>query len=517
MVAKRGTKLTRWIEKSGKSKKRAAAKKSASSKAGGVKSAGGKKSSRKKKLAAAAPQSVLVVNMIPRSLSGEEHQDSEPTIAVNPANPLQIAGSAFTPDPGGGPRAPIYISGDGGQTWTLNAIVPSSVQDGSITADITVSFGSSSNILYAGIIRLPFPDDKTRLNILRTKNFQSATAMDVLVDRTGNGVDQPYVQAATMTDGPDKGKDRLYVGDNDFSAPGGKTATIDQSLDAGTSAPSFKSLRIESRKTSGQDGPTIRPVIHKDGTVYAIFHSWRTFNSHTGQGTADIVVVRDDKGGASSAPFTSLIDPGDGKAGVRVALGTQFNFNGFLGKQRTGGDVSIAVDLNNSDIVYIAYNDDQGPVYALHVLRSTDRGQTWSAQLRNISNALNGALAINNNGTVGFLYQQLTGMGASQKWVTKLELSTDGTTWNAVTLAQTPANQPRKVFDPYLGDYDHLMAVGKDFYGIFSASNMPDKANFPQGVVYQRNANFTTHTLLDVDNVTPVHVSIDPFFFKATM
>jgi hypothetical protein len=455
--------------------------------------------------------------MIPRSLSGEEHQDSEPTIAVNPANPLQIAGSAFTPDPGGGPRAPIYISGDGGQTWTLNAIVPSSVQDGSITADITVSFGSSSNILYAGIIRLPFPDDKTRLNILRTKNFQSATAMDVLVDRTGNGVDQPYVQAATMTDGPDKGKDRLYVGDNDFSAPGGKTATIDQSLDAGTSAPSFKSLRIESRKTSGQDGPTIRPVIHKDGTVYAIFHSWRTFNSHTGQGTADIVVVRDDKGGASSAPFTSLIDPGDGKAGVRVALGTQFNFNGFLGKQRTGGDVSIAVDLNNSDIVYIAYNDDQGPVYALHVLRSTDRGQTWSAQLRNISNALNGALAINNNGTVGFLYQQLTGMGASQKWVTKLELSTDGTTWNAVTLAQTPANQPRKVFDPYLGDYDHLMAVGKDFYGIFSASNMPDKANFPQGVVYQRNANFTTHTLLDVDNVTPVHVSIDPFFFKATM
>src|SRR5436190_14130967 len=42
---------------------------------------------------------VVVVNMIPRSLSGEANQDSEPTIAVNPANPLQIAGSAFTPDP----------------------------------------------------------------------------------------------------------------------------------------------------------------------------------------------------------------------------------------------------------------------------------------------------------------------------------------------------------------------------------------------------------------------------------
>ena len=58
--------------------------------------------------------SVLVVNMIPKSLSGEEHQDSEPTIAVNPANPRQIAASAFTPDPAEGPRAPIYASIDGG-------------------------------------------------------------------------------------------------------------------------------------------------------------------------------------------------------------------------------------------------------------------------------------------------------------------------------------------------------------------------------------------------------------------
>jgi hypothetical protein len=35
-------------------------------------------------------------------------------------------------------------------------------------------------------------------------------------------------------------------------------------------------------------------------------------------------------------------------------------------------------------------------------------------------------------------------------------------------------------------------------------------------VTYQRNANFTTHSLLDVDNVTHVQPSIDPFFFKVT-
>src|SRR5437773_11522171 len=101
--------------------------------------------------ASKASTNVLVVNMIPRALSGESHQDSEPTITVNPTNPLQIAGSAFTPDPGGGNLAPIFTSVDGGNTWTLKSIVPSNAADGSATADITVSFGTTSNKLYAGI------------------------------------------------------------------------------------------------------------------------------------------------------------------------------------------------------------------------------------------------------------------------------------------------------------------------------------------------------------------------------
>src|SRR5439155_13058341 len=157
---------------------------------------------------------------------------------------------------------------------------------------------------------------------------------------------------ATVASGPNQGKDRVYVGDNDFNATP-RSATIDQSLDAGKSTPSFTSVRIEARTTAGQDGPPIRPAIHPDGTVYAIFHSWRTFNN-SGEGTADIVVVRDDNGGSGTDKFTSLVDSGDGNAGVRVAKNIKFNFDGFLGLQRTGGDVSIAVDPTNSAIVYVA-------------------------------------------------------------------------------------------------------------------------------------------------------------------
>src|SRR5262249_32128681 len=206
-----------------------------------------------------APTNFLGANMLPPALSGEPHQDSEPTIAVNPANPLHIGGSAFTPAPGGGNLAPIFTSVDGGNTWTLKSIVPSSAADGSATADITVSFSTSSNRLYAGIIRLPFPPNRPRLNILRTNNFLDGTTMKVLVDRTGSGVDQPYVQAATVTNGPSQGKDRVYVGDNDFNSTP-HSATIDQSLDAGKNTPSFTSVRIEKRTTAGQDGPPIRPA-----------------------------------------------------------------------------------------------------------------------------------------------------------------------------------------------------------------------------------------------------------------
>jgi hypothetical protein len=84
------------------------------------------------------------------------------------------------------------------------------------------------------------------------------------------------------------------------------------------------------------------------------------------------------------------------------------------------------------------------------------------------------------------------------------------------TLATTPAATPRRRFDPYLGDYEDLLAVGKDFYGVFSANNTPKKANFPNGIKYQRNANFSTNTLLGIDNTTPVNASIDPFFFKVS-
>jgi hypothetical protein len=457
---------------------------------------------------------VLVVNMIPRALSGEVGQDSEPTLAVNPANTQQIVGTAFTRDPLGGTLAPIYVSSDGGQTWSLNLTVPSQTA----TSDITVAFSSTTNTLYAGILRIPSPPQQTRLNILRTGNYLSPTPMTVLVDRLGP--DQPYVQAVTIPSSNGNAKDRVYVGMNDFAAPG--TSTVDVSLDAAVAKGKFKSIQLEKSGKQGQNGPQVRPACHADGTVYIAFYRWLSttgdWPSNTLVVTADIVIVRDDNGGQGSKPFQAL-KGANGVAGLEVARGVTFPFHqtgqGVPGQQRLGGDLAIAVSPQDSALVYLAYCDlVAGGGYTMHVRRSSNRGATWSNDLLTVPMAINAGLAINSAGQVGLLYQQLTGAGTGQRWVTHFQQSANGTNWSDLILSTAPADTPRLKFSPYLGDYAHLMAVGQTFYGIFSASNTPDRANFPNGVTYLRNADFTNHRLLDVDRTTPVAVSIDPFFFR---
>jgi hypothetical protein len=473
---------------------------------------------------------VLVVNMIPKSLSGEFNQDSEPHLTVNPANPLQIVGTAFTPDPTGGANAPVYVSKDGGQSWSLNMIVPSVAHSKLGTFDITTSFSGTSAKLYSGILR----DATANLEFLRTTDFSSTTAMSVLASRPN--ADQPFTHATTVKSGTDKGKERIYIGENDtsqssFSGGSGQTATIDLSLNAGINQPAFNAIRLEKRTTAGQNGPQVRPISHTDGTVYAAFYGWRSMSGNFKQNSltitsADVVVVRDDKGGTGPNPFTDLKDPSDQTAGIRVVQGISFPFMKFgtsaTGQQRLGGCISIAVDPMNSSTVYLAWCDKQpNSMLTLHVRRSLDRGKTWSSSdLLTIESATNAALAINSKGKIAILFQQFRGLAGDPRWVTRLKRTTDGINWDDLILsnvsATLPGAGPNPGFDPYIGDYAHLVAVDKDFYGIFSAGNIPDMANFPSGVKFQRNANFTSHKLFKIDNTTPVPFSIDPYFVKVT-
>src|SRR5437016_7510276 len=129
---------------------------------------------------------VRVVDLIPVSLSGESWQDAEPFLALYAANPRLMAASAFTPNPGGSASAtaPIFVSDDGGDSWTLRNTLPSE----SMTADITHAVGGNTPVLYAGIIKVPdFPR-----NALKPGDRLPPAPMTRQAPRTD--IDQPFVR-----------------------------------------------------------------------------------------------------------------------------------------------------------------------------------------------------------------------------------------------------------------------------------------------------------------------------------
>jgi hypothetical protein len=492
----------------------------------------------------ASAQTVTVVNLIPKTNSNEANDDREPNIAVNPANPLQIAATAFTPDSSGATNlVPIFLSQDGGQTWTESSIIPVNANNTCPgTCDITLRFAGASNILYVGWLdgdisvfpvtieysvgrATPFPTPPASVTVL--ENIPESTTVR----------DQPYTQATTVMGDPagGTGNDRVYIGSNDASKDP-KGATLDQSLNVATAAPpaGLSADLLEVRTTCGFDGPPIRPAMHPDGTVYALFSSWTACSVPSTSSTADTVLRRDDSWGRNG--YSALLDSGDSKAGVKVASGISIPFDphpgvGYadLGSERIGSMLSIALDPRNSQIVYTAWGTGvDGTHYSLNIARSGSGGASGSwTNVLTINNATNPALAVNIRGVVGVLYQQLVTPGtcngkgtATACWETHLQTSSNfGNNWSDLTLGNLPDLIASPGEQPTIGDYDHLQAIGKDFYGIFSGYNAyatSTTTNFPQGVTFQRFTDNAGKYFADAAHTTAVGNSVDPFFFHVT-
>ncbi len=459
---------------------------------------------------------VTLVNMVPRSLSAETNQDSEPFLTVDPTGHQRMVATAFTPNPFGtaSHTSPVYVSQDGGASWTLNMILPSySSETG--TNDVTIAAGGSPLQLFGAMQRLPGEMCDGVLGpyeIAQTSDFETEVMSSI---KSGRCVDQPFTQAIRID-----GEQRVYVAGNRVHAPDGKSASVDVSLDGGRS---FKTVYIESRATKTGDLPSVRVHPAPDGTVYgAFFHQTKSYTDSGGNATgtgSDLVVVRDDHGGAGTAPFQALVDPSGGVSGRKVVEDIFIPWNeDKLGQARMASTLTIAADPVDTSKVFIAWADGmvKPSPYTLHVRRSLDRGVTWSNDLLQVPGATCIALAVAANGTVGFLYHQLVGEGKEdQRWEVHVRQSRDGfeSDDHDTLLATVPAWTPKKTFGPYLGDYNFMLSVGDEFRGVFSANNTPAEANFPQGVTYRRRADFARQTLLDSEG-NEVDVSIDPFFFR---
>jgi hypothetical protein len=430
-----------------------------------------------------------IVNVIPNDHSNETTDDAEPSITVNPSNFDEMVVTAFTPEEGGSPNGPLFFSNNGGETWSLRFDIP-----GGETHDQSPLFAKTTGELYLSTLR----GDTGDLDVLHTAD--PATTAAILLE-TRPPVDQPWIEATTVIGGPDDGKDRLYIG---YNRNGAKSATVDICLDAQAAAPVFTRVQLDPRNPTPNNGYEIRPTAHSNGTVYIAYKSRSAFDGMNS--VTDIVVARDDNWGSGGSPFTDLIDPGDGKAGMRVARDVPINEGPLLGGIRLNNDLNIAVDPTNSDVVYIVWCDNADPNYSLRVRRSLNRGVDWSGDLLFADNAALATMTINSRGVVGLFYQQLV----AGQMETHFRSTIDGTNWDDMLLARTATSAN------FTGDYARLVAVGSDFYGVFPAMNSPNPANFfPNGggtFRYQRNT--AGNSLVGSNGVTVVNPSVDPFFFK---
>ena len=438
---------------------------------------------------------LTLVNVIPATLSDETRQDSECSVAVNPIDPRQIALTAFTRDPASSGNAPIFVSTDGGASWALSVCVPG----GNQTHDISVRFGGTTGVLYAAVLR----EDTSNLNVLRAAAFPPVGLMTELISRPGP--DQPWVETGWAA-ASGAVQDRVYVTMNSG------TAEAQFSLDAAVGGPPAgfgAAVDVEAR--AGSDRPSVRTAVHRSGVVYGIFVGVRP-------GGSDIVVIRDDNWG--SGGWTSLLDPGDGAAGRRVAAGVTVPPVGtLLGSVRVSSRLAVAVDPRNAQRVYLAWCDGAvtaASPFRLHLRRSDDAGATWTGDLLTVGNVTNPGLAVNVRGTVGLLYQRLATPAGGSRWETHLAISDDhfATVRDNMIVADVP--DLGGTFQPTIGDYANLIAVGKDFHGAFCGYNEPVAANFPGGATYQRNADWANQRLLRSDGVTVAGNSIDPFYFHFT-
>jgi uncharacterized repeat protein (TIGR01451 family) len=457
-----------------------------------------------------------VVDITPPDQSGEEDHNTEPSLAVG-SGPRAVVHTFSS-----GSSNPLFTSSGNFLVWTQSA----STFDWDATLD-----WSPGGTAYASL--MPNLAQITVLSSSDPSTVTYSTIPSSTVTGPQRGVDQPWIRTATVG-----GVDHVYVGFNNLHATAGKSASVRFSLDGGAT---WQTVAIERVVPGGgQDSPAVRLAVSGDGTnVYALFQRFQTWLNVPPLGNSDVigdvVLVRDDNSGLNSfggLPSAAFPNNNTSGQGTLVASGVILPWSGAsrpfggssLGAQRLGSACDVAIDPRDPRRVYVAYTDmepaDIATLPCIRLMVSVDGGNTF-ALAHTFRYASLPSLAVVGDGTVGVLYAAHPDTDLEVHFFKAY--GGDFNNNDDRTLARFPNNNPLNSSDPYLGDYFQLRAVGDDFYGTFSASNIPLPEHFPSGVYYQRNVKIAgvvqnnswlkaAGTLVDASG-NPVETSIDPFFF----
>jgi hypothetical protein len=399
------------------------------------------------------------------SLKSGSAGGSEPSIAVNPANPNQVAITRFTfrwPS-----NADLLFSNDGGVTWANEATIP--VPPGvpgtsGCPCDQAIDWGRDGRLYGTFLTARIVSGSTTDPTNAAAWSWNGNPAQLTSGPRTN--VDQPWL--LVNRDPGTASQDDVYVAYDDFGgAPDARVA-----VSYGANPTNFTTDQIAGTESPLSTNPGLRLANDpRNGTMYAVYEQ------STGGSQPKTVTYRLNRSTNGGATWILngnanglVVDtvPSDQAPGFK--FGT---VNALL-----GGVDHAAVDPTTGD-VYVVYGQDVSGGNQIRIRRLTDNGAGGLnvGPASNVSTSTNAALpsvAVLTDGTIGVLYDTFDGMsGGFPQFSAHLARSTDhGATFTDAVLETflSPATDNGNARQRVLGDYQQMKAVGATFFGVFSGN-----------------------------------------------
>jgi hypothetical protein len=431
-------------------------------------------------LAPQTPAGISVFTIDP-SIAASTSGGSEPSLAVNPANPNEIAITRFgSPWPS---NAAVLHSTDGGLTWANRLTIPVPPAVAGTTGcpcDQTIDFGRDGRLY--GTFLTAAGAGNTRIVTGSTTDITSAAAWAwngnpaQVTTAPRTNVDQPWL--LVNRDPTTAAQDNVYVAYDDFGAGpdprvsvsyGANPVNITQDQKAGTASPLVTN-------------PGLRMAADpRNGAMYVLYEQ------SSGGAQPKSVTYRLNRSTNGGATW-SLNGNADGLVvdTVNSDQAPGFKFGGV--NALLGGIDHAAVDPSNGD-VYVVYGQDVAGGNRIRIRRLQDDGVggLTVGAASDVSASTDAALpsvAVATDGTVGVLYDSFDGMsGGFPQFTAHLATSSNkGATFSDTTLetflspqtnqgtgCPSPNNCPAR--QRVLGDYQQIKAVGSTFFGVFSGNS----------------------------------------------
>jgi hypothetical protein len=477
---------------------------------------------RAKAAPAVSPAGVFVIDATAAASSAG---GNEPSIAVNPADPNEIAITRFNTSWNN--NADLLYSTNGGITWTNETTIPRPpgiAGTAGCPCDQTIDYGRDGTLYGTFLTCTPATPPATGCasNTVVTGSTSDPTSAASwswngnpaqLTSGTRTNTDQPWLlvnrDSATAT------QDNVYVGYDDMAA--GPDARV--AVSTGTIPVNIVRDAMAGTESPLATNPGLRLATDpRNGTVYALYEQ------STGSTQPKSVTYRLNRSTDAGVTWTLngntnglIVDTVNSDQAPGFKFGT---VNALL-----GGVDHAAVDPTNGD-VYVAYGQDVSGGNRINIRRLTANGTGGltvgpAVAVSTSTDAALPSVAVLSDGTVGVLYDTYDGNTAAGFPIFSAHLArstNQGATFTDVVLQtfQSPVTSSSNARQRVLGDFHQLKAVGNTFYGAFAGntSGVPATGTPPINAIFFSVPQHTQTTLTSSANPS---VYGQPVTFTATV